>query len=71
MKIVNGVFHAENFVEELSLVINKNSKDNSLNTPDFILAEFLTDCLEAWNKAIKARDKWFNQAVVPKDLSSK
>lgn len=39
--------------------INITSSENGSNTPDFILAEYLTDCLVAFDKATKQRDKWY------------
>ena len=35
--------------------INTNSAENGSDTPDFLLAEFLTDCLAAFDKAVTAR----------------
>lgn len=46
-------------VEDLRKVLNQHSVENASNTPDFILAEFLTGCLELWAKATKARDVWY------------
>lgn len=46
------------FVYDLASCINRHSQENNSDTPDFILAEFLTTCLIAWNKATKQRDKW-------------
>jgi len=39
--------------------INCTNADNGSDTPDYILAEYLTDCLAAWDKAITARTKYF------------
>lgn len=47
------------FVSDLSEAINRNSKENGSNTPDFILAEFMFDCLIAFDKATKRRRKWY------------
>lgn len=44
--------------KELSALINSFSLENSSNTPDFILAEYLMDCLFAYEKAIKANRNW-------------
>jgi hypothetical protein len=38
--------------------INSTSAENGSNTPDFILAEYLTDCLAAYDKAVKRRSEW-------------
>ena len=47
------------FRKELENLINRNSKENGSNTPDFILAEYLTDCLASFDKAVTARSKWY------------
>ena len=48
------------FEEALENLINKYSKENQSNTPDYILAKYLSDCLDSYSSAIKSRDKWFN-----------
>lgn len=42
--------------KDIKAAINKNSAENGSDTPDFILAEYLTDCLAAYDKAVTARD---------------
>jgi hypothetical protein len=44
--------------KEIETAINCCSAENGSNTPDFILAEFLTDCLAAFDKAVRARTDW-------------
>ncbi len=39
--------------------INRFSAENGSDTPDFILAEYLIDCLAAYSMAVKSRDKWY------------
>jgi len=46
----------ENLRKEIQLAINRNSAENGSNTPDFVLADYLMDCLEAYNKSVTARD---------------
>ena len=53
------------FVKELEQIINRYSKENDSNTPDFLLAEYMRDCLHAWNAATKARDKWYGVELRP------
>lgn len=48
------------FKKELVVLINKYSMENGSNTPDFILAEYLTSCLTCYEDVITRRDKWFN-----------
>ncbi len=46
------------FRKELQHVINKCSMENGSDTPDFILAEYLTDCLRAFDHAVFAKRNW-------------
>lgn len=45
----------EEFRKELETLINRHSLENGSDTPDFILAQYLTDCLEAFDRASRAR----------------
>ena len=52
----------DDFKKELECLINKYSLENGSNTPDFILAEYLTNCLKNFNDVLKAKDKFYRQA---------
>ena len=43
------------FREDISAVINIHSMENGSDTPDYILAEYLDDCLRAFDHAARAR----------------
>lgn len=49
----------EAFQQELTYLINGYCIENGSNTPDFILAEFLVLSLEAFNRAVNARQRWY------------
>ena len=49
------------FESELARIINSLSMENGSNTPDFILATFLTESLMAFNKALRAREEWYGK----------
>lgn len=51
--------------EEVASLLNKVSAENDSNTPDFILAAYLMDCLRAFNKAVLMREEWYNRRVEP------
>ena len=53
------------FFDSLTELINKESKENTSNTPDFIIAEFLRDCLDALNMTIMKRDEWYKVHLEP------
>ena len=52
-------------IDELSATINRACAENGSNTPDFLLATFLSDCLAAFDKAVSARDRWYGVALAP------
>lgn len=35
--------------------------ENDSNTPDFILAEYLIDCLKSFDKAVNRREQWYGR----------
>ena len=45
--------------ERIREAINCASAENGSDTPDFILAEYLTDCLASFNKATTRRTRYF------------
>ena len=47
------------FKEELEVLLNTYSKENGSDTPDFILAEYLRNCLAAFDKAVLRRKNWY------------
>ncbi len=55
------------FQKEISTIINKFSMESGSDTPDFILAAYLKNCLYAFNDAVKSRDKWFSVDMWTKD----
>jgi hypothetical protein len=55
------------FEKELSELINKNSKENASNTPDFILAQYLVKCLDAFSMAIQQRETWYGNDARPSE----
>jgi hypothetical protein len=46
------------FEQELEKLINKYSLEKGSNTPDFILATYLVDCLDLFNRATRRRDNF-------------
>lgn len=44
--------------DEITELLNKHSRENASDTPDFILAEYLLGCLEAFELAVSRRESW-------------
>jgi hypothetical protein len=51
------------FVARLQNAVNCLSMENASDTPDFILAEYLCGCLENFDRAVIAREKWYGRDV--------
>lgn len=46
---------------ELEKLINKYSMEYDSDTPDFLLADYLIDCLRAFNILMIKRTEWYNK----------
>lgn len=53
------------FTQELAALLNRYSVENDSNTPDFILAEYLFDCLSVWQKICYDRECWYGKHMKP------
>ena len=59
--IIDNRSEDNGFKRELESLINYHSQENNSNTPDFILAEYIMGCLDAFDKATNKRTKWYKQ----------
>lgn len=50
------------FEKDLEDLINKYSLENESNTPDFILAEYLQNCINSFNISVNRRSKWYGNS---------
>ena len=48
------------FIKELEDLINRHSLENGSDTLDFLLANYLSECLGVYSRIVKKRDKWYN-----------
>lgn len=53
------------FERELSAAVNRASRENNSNTPDFILAQFMAAALQAFENASRAREHWYGSELRP------
>jgi len=49
--------------KEFAKVINRNSVENWNNTPDFILAKYLIDCLKVFSDINRNREQWYGKEL--------
>lgn len=53
------------FERELTSLLNRHSRENVSNTPDFILARYLSGCLRLFNAAVVERAGWYGRIDKP------
>ena len=46
----------DKFNTELRALINKHSKEGASDTPDFVLADYLTECLRVFDYTVRYRE---------------
>ena len=49
----------KSFRAELTNLINRFSRENESDTPDFILAKYMEDSLKSFERATRARNRWY------------
>lgn len=49
------------FEKELAELINKHSMENPSNTPDFLLAGYLTGCMRVFAETMHSREFWYGR----------
>lgn len=53
------------FREELETLINRHSRENGSDTPDFLLAEYLVAQLNLWDQYVTRREQWYGRKTAP------
>ncbi len=61
----------ESFRQELAALINRHSLENGSDTPDFILSQYVTDCLDAWDKGVARREEWYGRRTPGTTISTR
>lgn len=51
----------QDFKDDLAAVINKHSRENLSDTPDFILADYLYWCLANFQNTLRQRSEWYRE----------
>lgn len=57
--------NSSTFRDELIQLLNKYSKENGSNTPDWILATFMHESLNSFDRATTLREKWYGRISDP------
>lgn len=64
LRVINAGGKGMSFRNELETLINKHSAENKSNTPDFILARFIEDSLDTFDKATASREEWYGRSLM-------
>jgi hypothetical protein len=59
-QLTDQITPAEGLERELARLLNRHSAENVSNTPDFILARVLIDALDAFNRSVRWRARWYD-----------
>jgi len=62
--------HMAEFQERLRHLLNSMSLENESNTPDFILAQYMLRCLDAFNCAVVRREAWYGRQAVKEAITT-
>lgn len=54
------------FKRDLQALLNRYSMENESDTPDYMLAHYLVQCLEAFELAVRARETWYGRPKLVK-----
>lgn len=57
------------FTNELERLINRYSKEKASSTPDYILAEYLVNCLNSFDNATRNRDTHKNSIPIISEIN--
>ena len=61
----DGSVRVTTLLEDIRDAINRHSAECHSNTPDFILAEYLWQCLSAFDMAVQQRETWHGRDTRP------
>lgn len=59
--VTEPVTRETQFERDLTSLLNRYSKENDSNTPDFLLAEHMIGCLKLFNAIVGKREKWYGR----------
>jgi hypothetical protein len=61
MPVVRQVDDRSDFRKRLEELINTHSMENGSDTPDYILANFMTNSLNAFDTAVNERERFYDR----------
>ena len=59
------------FIVDLKNLINYYNKEKGSNTPDFLLAQYLSSCLRTFDRAVTNREDWYGRSAGQATVATK
>jgi len=59
--MTENVVETGTLLHDITAVLNKHSRENTSNTPDFILAEVMIGALMDFERASNLRENWYDK----------
>lgn len=69
-EVVEDMEQRSDFEIQLQKLLNQTCQENASDTPDYILAQYLTDTLRAFNVAVRDRDRHYGYKQPEADLNA-
>ena len=57
-----------NLRKDIEGLLNKHNMESGSDTPDFILATYLMNCLWAFDIAVRNRESWYGRGENPRQI---
>lgn len=57
--------------KDITTLINRHNREQDFNTPDFMLAEYIMNCLDAFELASNKREVWYDVELEPGVIKTK
>ena len=67
---MNWYVENSEFQKELEDLLNRHCKENGSNTPDFILSEYLMECLRNFDRCVSRRTDWYGYGDFKEKLNN-
>lgn len=68
IKSDDSTLNKKDFQHDLEKLINCHSKENTSNTPDWVIASYLVMCLDVFNNCINLRERYYGRQLIEQPI---
>ena len=65
---ISGELNIKDFQRDLEKIINCHSKENTSNTPDWIIASYLVRCLDVFDDCVNLRERYYGRQLIKEPI---